>query len=101
MVLDPQRCTGSAQRRGHHAQFRRRIHDAEEAMQRSEEHYRVLAQNAPDVIFRCSLRPQLEVTYLSPATVDILGHIPQTLLGPADRLLALVDDADRVRLESS
>ncbi|HET9519112.1 MAG TPA: response regulator [Actinoplanes sp.] len=78
-----------------------RVQQAESALQQSEEHYRLLAQHSPDIIFQCTVQPRFEVTYLSPATADIAGYLPQTLYGPAERILELVEPNDRAVVEAS
>ncbi|MBN1312740.1 MAG: PAS domain S-box protein [Anaerolineae bacterium] len=48
---------------------------AEEALGESEERFRRLAQNAPDMIFRWSYRVGFE--YVSPASLEVTGYTPE------------------------
>jgi len=47
------------------------------ALKLSEDRYRRLSENAPDVIFRLHLRPQPAFDYLSPAIEKVTGHPPE------------------------
>ena len=52
---------------------------AREALARSEEHFRLLAENSSDVVFRASREAVLE--WVSPSVDDVLGFAPGDLLG--------------------
>jgi PAS domain S-box-containing protein len=83
---------------------RRRI---EHALRDSEGRYRLLAENAEDIIFRIRLVPDRAVEYISPAVERVLGHAAaettlESLLASTavdDRRLfeAALDDPDSVR----
>jgi len=47
------------------------------ALKLSEDRYRRLSENAPDVIFRLHLHPEPAFDYLSPAIERITGHAPE------------------------
>ncbi|MDX1624524.1 MAG: PAS domain S-box protein [Gemmatimonadota bacterium] len=50
-----------------------------EALQRSEEDYRLLAERSTDAILRFS--PEGEITYASPAIRRMLGYVPEDVMG--------------------
>jgi PAS domain S-box-containing protein len=50
---------------------------AEDALLESEEHFRLLAENAQDIIYRIQLAPTRKFEYISPAVTDILGYTPE------------------------
>jgi len=49
----------------------------EEALRASEERYRRLAENAPDLIYRYRLPPDPSFEYVSPAATEITGYTPE------------------------
>jgi len=66
----------------------------------SERRFRLLAENAPDIIYRCELYPQCRFTYLSPATKQILGFAPEEFYANPDLMTQQVVPEDRPLLES-
>lgn len=50
---------------------------AEEALRASEEHFRLMVQNAQDLLFRYSLKPQRGFEFVSPSVVDFTGYTPE------------------------
>jgi PAS domain S-box-containing protein len=68
------------------------------ALEASEDRYRRLAENAPDVIFRYRLVPDAAFEYVSPAVTSLVGYTPAELYGEPDQLLTLVHPDDRPRL---
>jgi diguanylate cyclase (GGDEF)-like protein/PAS domain S-box-containing protein len=70
-------------------------HEAEKALARSQEQYRLLAENASDVVWRTDLDACVE--WISPSVTAVLGWSPAEMTGT--RILDHVhpDDLDRVR----
>jgi len=67
----------------------------DEALQKSEERFRLLAKNALDVI---SLHdPDGRFTYISPSCERVLGHSPAALIGHGGYALVHPEDVERVR----
>ena len=70
---------------------------AQEALQRSVRRFRVLAENASDVVYQTDLDGRIE--WISPAVSDILGWDPELLVGT--RATALVAPEDLAMLAGS
>ena len=70
-------------------------HDAEKALSRSQDQYRLLAENASDVVWRTDLDAVVE--WVSPSITSVLGWSPDEMIG--SRILDHVhpDDAHRVK----
>ncbi|MCU0431891.1 MAG: PAS domain S-box protein [Bacteroidia bacterium] len=51
--------------------------EAEDRLRTSEERFRMLAQNADDIIFRLSLEPSPHYEYISPSIETITGYSPE------------------------
>ncbi|CAO3353606.1 Signal transduction histidine-protein kinase BarA (EC 2.7.13.3) [Azospirillum melinis] len=69
-----------------------RHHDAERRLGESEARYRLLADNATDMILE--MKADGAVRYLSPSVRDILGHNPAEIVGSAPANLLHPDDLE-------
>ncbi|MEI8288387.1 MAG: PAS domain S-box protein [Verrucomicrobiota bacterium] len=57
---------------------------AAEALQTAQARLQFLLTNTPTIIYSLRTAPQLEVTFISPNVVEILGHAPEKFTGDAD-----------------
>ncbi|PWC82887.1 histidine kinase [Azospirillum sp. TSH100] len=69
-----------------------RHHDAEQRLGESEARYRLLADNATDMILE--MKADGSVRYLSPSVRDILGHDPAEIVGVAPANLLHPEDLE-------
>ncbi len=65
-------------------------------LKNSEERFRLLAENARDIIYRISLFPYPEIEYISTASYSIIGYSPQELREKNTSIINLVHSEDRV-----
>jgi PAS domain S-box-containing protein len=63
---------------------------AEEELLTLEEHYRLLAENAQDVISRMRCSPVVRVDYVSPSVSRVLGYPPEAFYADATLLFRLL-----------
>jgi len=66
---------------------------------KSEQRYRMLADNARDLIFRYRLHPEHVCTYTSPSSSNLLGYSPEEYYADADLPFKIVHPEDRPILE--
>lgn len=72
---------------------------AEEQRRQSEQRFRLLAERAPDVIYRLRLDPAPRVEYMSPAVTKVTGYTPEEYIADPDLGLKTVHPEDRPLLE--
>lgn len=72
---------------------------AQHALRASEERFRVIAENAADVVYRLSVGDRPRFDYVNPAVEAVLGYTPQEFYDDSDLIVKVThdDDADEVR----
>lgn len=71
------------------------------ALRDSETSYRLLAQNAPDVIYHIRLLPEMAFEYVSPAVTEMIGYTPEDHYANPNLGYELVHPEDRHMLETA
>src|ERR687890_2819893 len=66
-----------------------------EEMRRSEERFRLLAENAQDLIYRYRLKPTPGFEYVSPSATAIIGYTPEEYYADPELGLKIVHPDDR------
>jgi diguanylate cyclase (GGDEF)-like protein/PAS domain S-box-containing protein len=84
------------QLRDAHDELERLFDERTRDLRESEERYRRLAENAPDIIYRYRLEPSPAFEYVSPRVEAVLGYTPDELYAEPEmwRRLRLTDDTD-------
>jgi PAS domain S-box-containing protein len=72
--------------------------NAEAALRKSEEQYRLIAENTSDLI--CMVDTHGNYTYLSPSYRDVLGYAPESLIGQNCLVLLHPDDRKNTEAEA-
>jgi PAS domain S-box-containing protein len=70
-----------------------------QALRESEKIFRLLADNASDIIFRYRLAPDPGYEYISPSTTAITGYTPEEHYADPQMIRRLVHPEDRAQLE--
>lgn len=64
-----------------------------------ERQYRLLAENAVDVIFRLRLWPKTRVEYMSPSALAVTGHLPEEYYADPELLAKIIHPEDLLVFE--
>ncbi|MBM3132314.1 MAG: PAS domain S-box protein [Chloroflexi bacterium] len=75
------------------------LREAEEALRESEGWYRLLAENARDLVFRFRLKPTPAFEYVSPSSIPITGYTPEDHYADPELGFKIVYPEDRGILE--
>ncbi len=73
----------------------------EEALRKSEEYFRLLAENAQDIIYRYRLKPTPGFEFVSPSATRIVGYTPEEHYADPELGAKIVHPDDRTLLDSA
>jgi diguanylate cyclase (GGDEF)-like protein/PAS domain S-box-containing protein len=71
--------------------------DAQQALEASEERFRLLAENAIDVVYRLRIGPDPQLDYVNPAVESLLGYTPADFYADPTVLVQAIHGADSDR----
>lgn len=83
------------------ANYHARLAREQAALRSSEERFRRLAENAPDLIYRYMLVPQPRLEYVSPAAIRLTGYTPEEHYADPELVFRIVDPDDRPKLQQA
>lgn len=69
--------------------------NTEESLRKSEERFRLLAENALDCIMLVQLKPGVKYEYISPVITDMLGYQPEDLYNSPHLIYNIIHPADK------
>jgi PAS domain S-box-containing protein/putative nucleotidyltransferase with HDIG domain len=81
------------------AYHRAELQREQAALRDSEERFRRLAENAPDIIYRFRVVPRLVVDYVSPAIFPLIGYTPEEFYNDPRLAIRIVHPEDRSILQ--
>ncbi len=67
----------------------------EKSLKKSEESFRMLAENAADIVFRIEQMSSPVFSYLSPAVTELTGYSPQDFYNDTQLVFKLIQEADK------
>jgi diguanylate cyclase (GGDEF)-like protein/PAS domain S-box-containing protein len=76
-------------------ELEQRVVERTAALRASEERYRRLTENAPDIVFRYRLRPEPGYDYVNPRVTELLGYAPEEFYADPEFGLAILHPDDR------
>ncbi|MFZ5814825.1 MAG: ATP-binding protein [Bacillota bacterium] len=79
----------------------RAVREAQERLHASEERFRRLAENAPDIIYRYRHRPEPGFEYVSPAATRLTGLAAEAFYRDPEAMHRLTHPEDRARLAAA
>lgn len=71
------------------------LEKAQNDLENSEKKFRLLAENAQDIIFRLQLSPKVKLDYVSPVVTKITGYTPEELYKDCRLIITMVHPDDR------